>query len=105
MVDDARKRIQAFDTELEILARETDVGHDHAARVPRRSRRPSPRRPTGSRVSKRRGLKEKELVDQLLETRAKLRGPSGTEPVEPAGDEADAGPAAPEGEALTDGGA
>ncbi len=98
-VDDCRKRIQAFETELEILGRESDVGMDHSIRVTKIN---------GSIEDERSRLaaleeawkKEKDLVDQILECRAALRGPSGSEPIESAPDsEGDPSQPADEGSA------
>ena len=98
-VDDCRKRIQAFETELEILGRESDVGMDHSSRVTKIN---------GSIEDERSRLaaleeawkKEKDLVDQILECRAALRGPSGSEPIESASEsEGDPNQPADEGSA------
>ncbi len=92
-VDDSRKRIQAFQTELEILAREQDVGKDHAERVRTINTK------MAAEVERLAGLeeawkKEKTLVDRLLEVRARLRGPSGLEAVEGTGSPAESAAAA-----------
>ncbi len=80
-VDDCRKRIQARETELEILTREEAVGRDHAARIEEIHAEIESER---SRLAELEAAwqKEKDLVDQILEVRAQLRGPSGTEPVD-----------------------
>lgn len=88
-VDDCRKRIQAYETELEILGRETDVGKDHAKRVGEINAA------IGAEQERLAGLeeswqKEKGLIDEILGVRAKLRGPSGLEPVEGTGSSAEA---------------
>ncbi|MFI5379644.1 MAG: type VI secretion system ATPase TssH [Tepidisphaerales bacterium] len=72
-VDDARRRIQVYETELGILGRETDVGMDHKSRV---------NEITTSLEEERKRLKaleeswakEKDLVAKVLEIRGKLRG-------------------------------
>lgn len=92
-VDDARKRIQAYRTELEILGREQVVGHDHTKRVALVNELMT------SEMQRLAGLeeswkKEKSLVDQLLEVRGKLRGPSGLEAVEGTGSPTEAAAAA-----------
>ncbi|USN99066.1 MAG: type VI secretion system ATPase TssH [Phycisphaeraceae bacterium] len=91
-VDDTRKRIQAFETELEILGREQDVGKNHAKRVAaiHDSIKSERERLVGLEES---WQKEKGLIDQILEVRAQLRGPSGTEPVEADGAPSTAKPA------------
>jgi len=80
-VDDCRKRIQAFETELEILGREADVGMDHSGRVTKINASIEDER---SRLATLEDAwkKEKDLVDQILECRAALRGPTGAEPVD-----------------------
>ncbi len=71
-VDDCRRRIQALETELEIIARETAIGIDAAAREA------SARTALDAEQSRLAGLEdrwgaEKALVDKVLELRAKLR--------------------------------
>jgi type VI secretion system protein VasG len=72
-VDDSRRRIQALETEVEILARESAVGLDHKIRNTE----------VGDKLAKEKeklaGLEkhwaeEKELVANVLDIRAKLRG-------------------------------
>lgn len=83
-VDDSRKRIQAFETELEILGRERAVGHRHDDRIASVHRLLEMER---ERLTKLEAdwRAEKKLVDEILEVRSKLRGPSGAEPVEVVG--------------------
>src|SRR5882762_7364440 len=78
-VDDSRRRIQALETEMEIVGRESSVGIDHKART----------KELESKVSEERGRltvleenwgKEKDLVSQILEIRSKLR--SAGQPIE-----------------------
>jgi len=90
-IDDARKNIQALETELEILGREAVVGMDHEKRISEIHDRLDSER---TRLD---GLeqawhKEKDLVRRILEIRASLRGPTGEEKVEGTGtaEEADA---------------
>jgi len=88
-VDDSRKRIQAYETELEILGRETDVGKNHEARVA------GIHTLIEEEKARLAGLEEawqneKAIVDQILECRARLRGPSGLEAVESTGTKAEA---------------
>ena len=102
-VDDARKRIEAYETEIEILGREQTVGMDHDERVAKVEQ-------AKDEVAQRlvqleeNWTKEKELVERLLEIRSSLRGPSGTEPVEGTGteDEAQAAAETSEVETLSD---
>ncbi len=80
-VDDCRKRIQAYETELEILAREADVGRDHHKREAIiRGAIAEQQAVLGELETA--WKEEKELVDKILACRARLRGPSGTERVE-----------------------
>lgn len=76
-VDDTRKRIQALETELEIIGRERSVGVDTAER---QSRAEQSLAESKSRLAEleERWNAEKGLVDQILELRAKLRGVTGT---------------------------
>jgi len=75
-VDDSRRRIEALDTELEIIGREKAVGVDTAAREAEA---------TGKREAEKTRLAgleqrwntEKALVDRILELRAKLRSRTG----------------------------
>ena len=79
-VDDCRRRIQALETEREIIGRETAIGIDtdeREASVERRSRQASASASAGS---KRAGSEEKAMVDRLLALRAQLR--DGAAPVD-----------------------
>jgi len=72
-VEDSRRRIEALDTELEIIGREEAIGLDCATR--RRDveeKRASERDRLGE--LEKRWQAEKELVDRILEARRKLRG-------------------------------
>ncbi|MFG0305375.1 MAG: type VI secretion system ATPase TssH [Phycisphaerales bacterium JB040] len=102
-VDDARKRIQALETETEILRREEATGSDHSARLAEIADRIAAER-DNLETRESAWKEEKELVDQILEIRTKLRGPTGAEPVESdAADEASEDAAAETGEeTLTD---
>ncbi|MAI32785.1 MAG: type VI secretion system ATPase TssH [Rhodopirellula sp.] len=76
-VDDSRKRIDALETELRIIADESLVGVDTA------EREANARQMLSDEQERLQGLEErwnseKELVDQILEVRAKLRGDVGT---------------------------
>ncbi|HLY55807.1 MAG TPA: type VI secretion system ATPase TssH, partial [Stellaceae bacterium] len=78
-VDDSRRRIQALETELEIIARETAIGIDAAAReASARAAVEAEREILGGLEG--RWEAEKGLVDKLLALRAQLR--DGTAPVE-----------------------
>ena len=92
-VDDARKRIQAYETELEILGREQTVGMNHTKRV--ESVKAAMAETQARLVTlEENWQKEKVLVERILEIRARLRGPSGAEPVEGTGSDAEAKAAA-----------
>lgn len=88
-IDDARKRIQAWEHEIEILGREQDVGRDHTARVEDLHTRIDAER---TRLAEREEAwkQEKDLVDQILDVRIRLRGPTGLEHVEGTGSKAEA---------------
>ncbi len=85
-VDDSRKRIDALNTELEILGREEAIGLDRADRTAEVNE---------SLVSEKERLesleadwkREKDIVDKILELRAKLRGPTSELSVEGTGSE------------------
>jgi len=81
-VDDTRKRIQALETELGIIAREKSVGVDVAERESLAAEALATQR---GRLEKLEAdwQSEKALVDQILALRAKLRGDS--DPVEGTG--------------------
>ena len=78
-VDDCRRRIQALETELEIIARESAIGIDATAREEsaRASLHAERESLTGLEA---RWLAEKAMVDRLLSLRAALR--DGTAPVD-----------------------
>ena len=75
MVDDSRRRIEALETELEIIDREAAVGVDHEAR---RAGLVDDLKAEKERLSELEAgwATEKELVDQILEIRSKLRSGS-----------------------------
>jgi len=75
-VDDSRRRIEALETELAIIARETAVGVETAERerAAREKREAEQVRLQGLEV---RWEKEKELVGKILAIRARLRGETG----------------------------
>jgi type VI secretion system protein VasG len=72
-VDDCRRRIQALETEQDILKRETNVGMNHAARMGEIDGLLAGERETLKKLEED-WNKEKELVNQVLDIRAKLRG-------------------------------
>lgn len=72
-VDDCRKRIQAYETEIEILGREKDVGRDHEKRVAGIEAAIAEQNETLSGLEQS-WKKEKDLVDKILACRMKLRG-------------------------------
>ncbi|MFG0326273.1 MAG: type VI secretion system ATPase TssH [Phycisphaerales bacterium JB037] len=101
-VDDSRKRIDALESELDILRGEREVGVNHDERITRVEGWLADER------LKLAGLeeawqKEKSLVDQILAIRAKLRGPRGIGPVDQTGtrDEASANLAAEQEQARS----
>jgi type VI secretion system protein VasG len=76
-IDDSRRRLQAFDTELEILTRESDTGLDHHAR------QAELRDLVLKEKEKLTALEshwndEKKMVERVLELRAKLRAAGST---------------------------
>jgi len=78
-VEDSRRRIEALDTELEIIAREAQVGIDIKSRETDAKEKLASE---GDRLAglEKRWNEEKGLVDKVLEIRAKLRGAA--QPVE-----------------------
>jgi type VI secretion system protein VasG len=93
-VDDCRRRIQALETELEIIARETAIGIDAAAREASAQAAVAAERARLVGLEERWGA-EKAMVDKVLALRAALR--EGAAPVEAAagGETAGAKVAAP----------
>jgi type VI secretion system protein VasG len=81
-VDDCRKRIDALTTELEIIARESAIGVDIGKREIEASERLKVERDRLVGLDTR-WAKERQLVDELLALRAKLR--AGIKPVESTG--------------------
>jgi type VI secretion system protein VasG len=71
-VDDCRRRIQALDTELEILGRETATGLDHQTRVAEINEKLGNEKQELANLEKH-WTQEKELVAQVLDLRSKLR--------------------------------
>ena len=76
-VDDSRKRIEALETELRIIADENLVGVDTAEREARASKELEKEK-TRLEELEGRWNREKEVVEKILEVRAKLRGHTGT---------------------------
>src|SRR5215469_12363346 len=81
-VDDSRRRIEALETELQIIGREKAIGIETEIREKDVDEKLGAERDR-LRVLEERWKTEKELVDQVLEIRAKLRGDSGTVEKEP----------------------
>lgn len=75
-VDDSRRRIEALDTEHEIIDRETAVGVDTAARESLVNEKLAEEH-THLEVLDERWNSEKELVQQILDIRSQLRGQVG----------------------------
>jgi len=71
-VDDSRRRIQALETELEILQRESSVGFDHTARRAELDQKLARERTSLASLEKH-WAEEKALVGKILELRARLR--------------------------------
>ncbi|MGB2806547.1 MAG: type VI secretion system ATPase TssH [Sedimentisphaerales bacterium] len=71
-LDDCRRRIQALETELEIIGRETATGVDHKTRESEITEKLKAERKRQTELEDR-WKKEKELVDSILDIRAKLR--------------------------------
>lgn len=72
-VDDCRRRIEALETELGILGRETSIGLDHQSRVAEINARISAEKETLANLEKH-WNEEKELVIKILSLRSRLRG-------------------------------
>lgn len=72
-VDDCRRRIQALETEIEILGRESAVGMDHDHRSKEIHAKLAVEQAKLADLEKH-WTEEKELVNKVLELRAKLRG-------------------------------
>jgi type VI secretion system protein VasG len=72
-VEDSRRRIEALDTELEIIGREEVVGIDCEARRREAETKRSSERDRLGQLEKR-WQAEKELVDRILDARTRLRG-------------------------------
>ncbi len=81
-VDDTRKRIQALETELEIIAREKNVGVNVTAREESANEKLAAQKARLETLEAN-WIKEKELVEKILDIRSKLRGSSA--PVEGTG--------------------
>jgi type VI secretion system protein VasG len=75
-VDDSRRRIEALDTELQIIAREKAIGIETEIRE-KDAREKLEHEKTRLEGLESRWKSEKDLVDRLLKTRAELRGDSG----------------------------
>ncbi|HPF57536.1 MAG TPA: type VI secretion system ATPase TssH [Candidatus Competibacteraceae bacterium] len=76
-VEDCRRRIEALDTELEIISRETAVGIDTVQRQADADEKLHIEQTRLAELDAR-WQEEKGLVDQILELRAKLRSAGGT---------------------------
>ncbi|MFQ5504094.1 MAG: type VI secretion system ATPase TssH, partial [Planctomycetota bacterium] len=98
-LEDSRRRIEALETEAGIIAREGAVGLDVAARRERLAAALAEEQERCQGLEAR-WQSEKELVDEILEIRAKLRG-EGVVLDETPAPEGEAEAAAPEGEAET----
>ena len=92
-VDDCRRRIQALETELGILGRETATGLDHQARVAEINDTLAKEKEALAGLEKH-WNEEKELVGKILDLRAKLRA-AGSAPTMPEAAGVRRGPAQP----------
>jgi type VI secretion system protein VasG len=90
-VDDSRKRIEALETELQIIGREKAIGVDVAKREAEANEQLTAERERLAALELRWG-EERKLVDELLALRAKLR--DGIQPVEGTGSKLEAEAAA-----------
>src|SRR5574337_32009 len=81
-VDDTRKRIQALETEVGIIAREKNVGVNGTAREEAANEKLATQKARLETLEAN-WIKEKDLVDKILDIRSKLRGSSA--PVEGTG--------------------
>jgi type VI secretion system protein VasG len=72
-VDDSRRRIQALETEIEILGRESAVGLDHKTRTAEVTAKLGKEKEQLAELEKH-WAEEKEIVAKVLDLRAKLRG-------------------------------
>src|SRR5262249_31496278 len=75
-VDDSRRRIEALETELEIIGRETAVGVEPAARHAEATAKLTAERERLAQLESR-WQAERDLVEQVLALRARLRGATG----------------------------
>lgn len=71
-LEDCRRRIQALETEMEIISRESATGVDHTKRESEITEKLEAERERLAKLEER-WSKEKELVDAVLDIRAKLR--------------------------------
>ncbi len=81
-VDDCRRRIQALETELEILGRETATGLDHKQRMAEIGEKLAQEKKQLADLEKH-WNEEKELVGKILDLRARLRAAGSTVDAEP----------------------
>ncbi|MDX2119090.1 MAG: AAA family ATPase, partial [Planctomycetota bacterium] len=98
MVDDCRRRIQALETELEIIDRESAVGMEHAERRVGILDVLAHEKEDLAKLEDA-WNKEKTLVDRILDVRGKLRAGSGKAIDDPAAAKSDGKPVAPAGAA------
>ncbi|KRA30316.1 ClpV1 family T6SS ATPase [Rhodanobacter sp. Root627] len=107
-VDDTRKRIQALETELAIIAREKNVGVNVTTREEAANDKLATQKARLETLEAN-WVAEKELVEKVLDIRSKLRGSNapvegtGSALEESANQEAEAKSAPPAGEAALDG--
>jgi type VI secretion system protein VasG len=76
-IDDCRRRLQALQTELDILTREADTGQDHQARQAEIGELMAKEKETLAALEMH-WTDEKKMVDQILDLRGKLRAAGST---------------------------
>lgn len=81
-VEDCRRRIQNLELELDILGRETNIGLDHQARVAELNAKLAAEKAELANLEKH-WREEKEIVDRILDLRAKLRAAGSTIEAQP----------------------
>ncbi|MBX3316235.1 MAG: type VI secretion system ATPase TssH [Phycisphaeraceae bacterium] len=81
-VEDTRRRIQALETEIEIIGREEAVGVEHAARRADIEARIASQKEHLAKLEKH-WESERALVEKILDLRTRLRGPQQDKPADP----------------------
>ena len=89
-LDDARKRIDAFETERAVLEKESGIGMGHTTRLAEIDQLLATERDRVKTLEEG-WAKERGLAERIFEIRARLRGPAQAEPVEGTHSRAEAG--------------